>query len=173
MAIKSETETKWTQIESAYNTDEIDVCRDGFNVLLRVFEKYRKDLPPEEATEADAAVSSVREFFQTVVTSSAGVVRESRIAHVALPLVEFYQLEKVTCGELPRLLEKNGLLNAKDIMWEVGNVSSETGYSERLSEAVYDEIDKHLSQAIEKGLETGLLQKRGTSLKLEKDELSL
>ena len=166
MAIKSETETKWTQIESAYNTDEIDV-------LLRVFEKYRKDLPPEEATEADAAVSSVREFFQTVVTSSAGVVRESRIAHVALPLVEFYQLEKVTCGELPRLLEKNGLLNAKDIMWEVGNVISETGYSERLSEAVYDEIDKHLSQAIEKGLETGLLQKRGTSLKLEKDELSL
>ena len=173
MAIKDETENKWAKIEPAYNTNQIDICRDGFNVLLGVLEKHRKDLPPEEEAQVDAAVSSVREFFQTVVTSSEGVVRESRVAHVALPLIEFYQLEKVTCGELLRLLEKNGLLNAKDIMWEVGDVISETGYSERLSEAVYDEIDKHLSQAIEKGLEIGLLQKRGTSLKLEKDELSL
>lgn len=106
MAIRDETENKWAKIEPAYNTNQIDICRDGFNVLLGVLEKHRKDLPPEEEAQVDAAVSSVREFFQTVVTNSAGVVRESRIASVAAALVEFHQLEKVTAKELPGFLEK-------------------------------------------------------------------
>ena len=173
MAIKSETETKWTQIESAYNTDEIDVCRDGFNVLLRVFEKYRKDLLPEEAAEADAAVSSVREFFQAVVTSSAGVVRESRIAHVAGNLASTYGLVKDGGQELVDILERNGLLDVWGVMSEIEETICDSGVSDNVNSSVYDKIDGHLSLAIERAEELGLLQKREASLELEKDELSL
>lgn len=173
MAIKSETETKWAEINSAYSTDEIDVCRDGFNVLLRVFEKYRKDLPPEEAAEADAAVSSVREFFQTVVTSSAGVVRESRIVHVAGNTARAYELEKYGGQELVDLLERNGLLDVWGVMSEIEETICDSGVSDDVNNSVYDKIDGHLSLAIERALELGLLQKRGASLELEKDELSL
>lgn len=61
----------------------------------------------------------------------------------------------------------------REVMSEVGEKISDSGYSERLDEAVYDEIDKHLSRGIKKGLEIGLLQKRETSPELDKEELSL
>ena len=173
MAIKSETEIKWAEINSAYSTDEIDVCRDGFNVLLRVFEKYRKDLPPEEAAEADAAVSSVREFFETVVTSSAGVVSEGRIVYVAGNLASGYGLGKNAGKKLVDLLERNGLLDVWGVMSEIEETICDSGVSDNLNSSVYDKIDGHLSLAIYRAEELGLLEKRGASLELEKGELSL
>lgn len=173
MAIKGETENKWEKIEPAYNTNQIDICRDGFNVLLGVLKKHRKDLPPEEAAEADAAVSSVREFFQTVVTSSTGVVSEERIARVAGNLASAYGLVKDGGQELVDILERNGLLDVWGVMSEIEETICDSGVSDNVNSSVYDKIDGHLSLAIERALELGLLQKHGASLKLEKDELSL
>lgn len=158
MAIRDETENKWAKIEPAYNTNQIDICRDGFNVLLGVLEKHRKDLPPEEEAQVDAAVSSVREFFQTVVTSGTGVVTEGRIEYSAMSLADVYELEKDVGRELFGLLKENGFLDVRDLMSEIGYIISASKESESVNREVYREIDKHLSRAIVKALDVGVLK---------------
>lgn len=140
---------------------------------MGVLEKHRKNLSLKETAKVDAAVSSVREFFQTVATSSAGVVGEERIAHVAGNLASGYGLGKNAGKKLVDLLERNGLLDVWDVMSEIEETICDSGVSDNVNSSVYDKIDGHLSLAIERAEELGLLQKREASLELEKDELSL
>lgn len=67
-------------------------------------------------------------------------------------------MEKGVGRELFGLLKKNGFLNVRDLMSEIGYIISASEESESVNREVYREIDKHLSLAIMKALDVGVLK---------------
>lgn len=155
-------EGDWTPVRAEHQMYAIEDCREGFNNLLMVLKKHKEKLPLEDIATVNETVSSVKKFFQHTSVGYASLIDMRMIEMNAESMAKTHQLDMTEGEGLIAVLSQNGFLDIKGIFRETEEVIFNSAFRDRLRIEIHNEIKKHLTQAIEKALECGVLKNNET-----------